>query len=302
MRGTRRSEACPFRICTCFPSEGRLCRKPARNADLAIMHRVFVTLFSLASVAAVVVSLTACASGPRPERLTAPRALSTPYDTGKGEVLWAVIPLRNESGASIVDELVMTDKLVGTIEEVRGVRCLPLNRTLAAMEALELRTVTTPGQARQLAQSLGVDAIVAGNITAYDPYTPVIGLSLALYARPGSMLSEQTTLDTRRLTQSTADSTPTTSDAQWTARPIAVYSDRLDAKNHTTLLELQNFATGRTREPSALGWRRYTASIDLYSEFVMFKGVDGLLQQEWLRVARMQVPALDARPIAGAEK
>jgi hypothetical protein len=34
----------------------------------------------------------------------------------------------------------------------------------------------------------------------------------------------------------------------------------------------------------------------------MFKGVDGLLQQEWLRVARMQVPALDARPIAGAEK
>ncbi|HLP85853.1 MAG TPA: hypothetical protein VK157_15995 [Phycisphaerales bacterium] len=248
-----------------------------------------------------VLALGACASGPREERLTAPRALQAPYDTSKGEVLWAVIPLRNESGTSIADELVITDKLIGAVEEVRGLRCLPLNRTLAAMEALQLQSVRTPGEARQLAQALGVDAVVAGNITAYDPYTPMMGLSLALYAKPGSLLSEQTNLDTRKLSQATADTTPTSADAQWTARPVAVFSDRFDAKNHATLLEVQSFGSGRSREKSALGWRRYTASMDLYSEFVMFKGVDGLLQQEWTRVARLQMPATQERPVAGAE-
>jgi hypothetical protein len=245
--------------------------------------------------------LSGCASGQRDERLIAPRVLQAPYDTSRGEPLWAVLPLRNESGATIVDELALTDKLVGAIEETRGLRCLTLDRTLAAMEALELRSVRTPGEARQVAQALGVDAVVAGTITAYDPYVPVMGVSLALYARPGALLSEQVSLDTRRLSQAPTDTTPTAVDAQWTARPVAVFSDRLDAKNHATLLELQNYASGRTREKSALGWRRFAASADLYSEFVMFKGVDGLLQQEWTRVARMQMPEVRERPVAGAE-
>ena len=127
------------------------------------------------AVAGAVTGLSACKSGPRQDRLVAPRALQAPYDASKGEVLWAVIPLRNESGTTIVDELVVTDKLIGAIEEVRGLRCLPLDRTLAAMETLELRSVRTPGEARQLAQALGADAVVAGNITAYDPYTPIMG-------------------------------------------------------------------------------------------------------------------------------
>ena len=253
------------------------------------------------AIAGAATGLGGCKSGPREDRLVAPRALQAPYDTSKGDVLWAVIPLRNESGTTIVDELVVTDKLIGAIEEVRGLRCLPLDRTLAAMESLEMRSVRTPGEARQLAQALGADAVVAGNITAYDPYTPVMGVSLALYARPGSLLSEQTSIDTRRLSQSTTDTTPTEQDAQWTARPVALFSERFDAKNHTTLMEVRDFGTGRTRDTSALGWRRYTASMDLYSEFVMFKSVDGLLQQEWTRVARMQMPRMDARPVAGTE-
>jgi len=52
---------------------------------------------------------------------------------------------------------------------------------------------------------------------------------------------------------------------------------------------------------TGLEWRRYTASMDLYSEFVMYKGVDGLLQQEWTRVARVQMPKTTERPVAGAE-
>jgi hypothetical protein len=53
------------------------------------------------------------------------------------------------------------------------------------MRALEFPAVRTPIEAQQLARAMGVDGIVAGTITAYDPYDPpVFGLSLALYAQP----------------------------------------------------------------------------------------------------------------------
>jgi hypothetical protein len=55
-------------------------------------------------------------------------------------------------------------------------------------------------------------------------------------------------------------------------------------------MDLRIYASGRTRDLSAMGWRRYTASMDLYSQFAMYRGVDGLLQQEWTRVARAQMP------------
>src|SRR6185436_9665749 len=54
------------------------------------------------------------------ERLTAPAVTTAPYDTTKGEVLWAVVPLRNESGTSVVNIGNMSDKLVSAAEEVRG--------------------------------------------------------------------------------------------------------------------------------------------------------------------------------------
>jgi hypothetical protein len=231
-----------------------------------------------------------CAGGSRERALVSPRTLAAPYGTSTGEVLWAVVPLRNESGTTLAESLPLSDKLVGAIEEVRGLRCLPINRTLAAMEALKMDRVSSPGEARELAQALGVDGIVAGSITAYDPYTPMMGLSLALYARLGALADGTGSLDIRALQTATRDESPTAVEANWSQRPLAVFSERLDAKNHATLMDVRNFGEGRDRNPSALGWRRYTASMDLYSEFVMFKGVDGLLQQEWTRLARVQMP------------
>lgn len=241
-------------------------------------------------------SLGGCHSQHKAEVLTAPRTLTTPYDTINGEVLWAVVPLRNESGTSQIEPLVMSDHLIGAIEEAQGLRCLPLDRTLAAMQALKLQRVRTPAEARSLAQTLGVDGIVVGSITAYDPYTPMIGMSLALYARPGAggMSQEQAkAFNPRELQHSTTD------DAQvsnvWGDRPLAVWSERLDAKNHQVLMDVRAFGEGRSSQRSALGWKRYTASADLFAQFAMYRGVDGLLQQEWTRVAKVQMPRTEER-------
>ncbi|MFO0831768.1 MAG: hypothetical protein U0637_07970 [Phycisphaerales bacterium] len=243
-------------------------------------------------LAALLVSLSACASRPR-EVLVAPRTLTAPYDTTKGEVLWAVAPLRNESGASVVDENLLTDRVIGAIEEVQGVRCLPLSRTLAAMDALQMRSIRSPGDARALAGAMGAEAIVVGSVTAYDPYTPTLGLSLGLYPRSGAP-GALSPLDPHSLSRSTTEGS-ITSTAYPLDRPVAVVSERWDAKNNQVLADVQAFSQGRMKQKSAMGWRRYLASMDLFSEFASYRAVDALLQQEWVRVARSQVPP-DSRP------
>jgi hypothetical protein len=280
----------------------RLARGLSRGVESCSPDARVTMLRLLITLGLVVTILPACQRQVREERLDAPRTLTSPYDTSAGEVLWAVVPLRNESGTSVTDPLALSDHLVGAIEEVEGIRCVPLDRTLAAMQSLKLRAIQNPAQARSLAQAMGVDGVVVGSVTAYDPYTPVMGLSLALYARPGATMTARPNpaFNPRELTESPTDQTVTNADSGYNERPLAVWSGRLDAKNHQTLMDLRIYASGRTRDLSAMGWRRYTASMDLYSQFAMYRGVDGLLQQEWTRVARAQMPKL-IEPRAEAE-
>lgn len=230
---------------------------------------------------AFLLALAAGCARQREAPLVAPRVLTSPYDASHAEVIWAVAPLRNESGVSVVDLGAASDHLVAAIEEVRGIRCLPLNRTLAVMSALNMPALRSAADARNLAQALGADAIVVGSITAYDPYTPVLGMSLSLYTRPGSPLSHESRFDPKALKSSPTDPGPKPALAGET--PIGVVSVSLDAKNHSVLMDLRAYAEGRTTSPSALGWRRYLASIDLYTQFAAFHSVDALLQQEWTR-------------------
>jgi hypothetical protein len=220
--------------------------------------------------------------GPKEPPLVAPRAIVAPYDTSRGEVLWAVVPLRNESGTSIVDVGAVSDKVVAAVEEVQGVRCVPLNRTLQAMNVLGYTTLRTPGEARTLAQAMGVDGVLVGSVTAYDPYVPTLGLSLALYARPGTMAPDRQTLDPRSLSTRPTETAPAT----WsrTEGPVAVASEHLDAKNHQVQMDVRSYAEGRQKNLTALGWRRYMASMDLYCEFGAYRVVDELIKQEWVRL------------------
>ncbi|MDX2132273.1 MAG: hypothetical protein SFY69_09490 [Planctomycetota bacterium] len=191
---------------------------------------------------------------------------------------------------SIADTQAISDKLVAAAEQVEGVRAVPLNRTIAAMRALEMKAVASPADARRLAQALGVDAIVVGTLTAYDPYTPTVGMAIALFPRPGAMSGPAAALRPRELGVSPTDGSrapgpsaaPTHPDAPW-----ATASLHLDAKNHQVQMDVQSYAQGRHEGESALGWRRYLASIDLYSEFAAFRAVEDLVRQEWVREARV---------------
>ena len=254
------------------------------------MRRCVFLFTGLAAMAAA--SLLSGCNGPPKEKLVAPRTLVAPYDTDAGDVLWAVVPLRNESGTSTLDALEVSDKVVAAASQVKGIRTLPLNRTISAMRALKMTELRSPADAKRLAAELGADGLLVGSITAWDPYDPPkLGLALALYSRPGPMDrrgSEQ--IDPKRL-----EYQPT--DYQYFARssfdsaPTAVVSEYLDGKNHQVLMDVKSYAEGRHDPTGAMGYKRYLASMDLFTEFGAWYTVGQLLDHEWLRLVKLQPPA-----------
>ncbi len=249
----------------------------------------------VAGALALAPMLGAC-TGSRKDVLVQPETLSAPRYPGlSGRApVWAVAPLRNESGVSVVDPLVVTDQLARQAHAVDGLDVIPLNRTIAVMRALRMDEVQSPVEARRLAEALGADAIIVGTMTAWDPYNPPkIGLSLALFARDGSPMvwsppaqpvsgRSQDTPETFALETSGRDTTLVS--AGFSDEPMSTASEHLDGANHAVQMQVKNYARGRHDTVSALGWRRYLASMPLYTEFVSHRLVGRLLEEERRRV------------------
>lgn len=245
-----------------------------------------VALSRLAWVIALCVLITGCA---KPDPLRPPQQLISPYASTPAEPVWAVVPLRNESGTSAVDALAMSDTLVATVTQARGLRALPLNRTLDAMAALEMARPETPADLDRLARTLGADGVIVGSITAYDPYEPIVGLALALFARPGSLEHAGTAeleIDPRQLREQ-----PTEYDYFGTQQalgrgPASSVMLVLDGRDHDVKMRVRRYAQGRQDAVSSLGWERYLKSAPEYERFVTFEALGLLLQREWVRLAR----------------
>lgn len=207
--------------------------------------------------------------------------------------IWAVAPLRNESGVSIVDELAFTDTLVAEMSDAPGIVVLPVNRTLAAMRALNMPSINTPAQARELARALGADAVVVGAITAWDPYEPpVLGISLALFdgtgraGAPRGLNPDDDPMTLRGMTTDGSMNAERRSD-----EPLAVFAAVLDASNGATRELIRAYAEGRHDPSSALGWKRYTASMSLYAKFACFEASKRLIASERTRMGVPEVRA-----------
>jgi len=221
-----------------------------------------------------------CNTGPT---LTPPEVLISPY-RAELSPLWAVAPLRNESGTTTVDSLRVTDAIVAKVAEIKGISCLPLNRTIAAMRSLGMPSVESPADANRLMAALGADAIIVGTITAYDPYEPPkLGLSLALFGR-GGPIGRTATVDPTTL--QTAGSEAGSAGRAFSVQPLSVTSQYLDALNHEVQMNVKRYAEGRQDQQSARGWQTYLTRMDLYTEFASWWTVYSLLQSERLRLGR----------------
>ncbi len=234
----------------------------------------------------LVAAFAGCETGDsRPDPLT----LRSPYSFEGGDVLWAVAPLVNESGVSVVDPLFVSDALVYQIQQVHDVSAVPMNRTIAAMRALGLATVDSPQDAVALAKSLGADAIIAGSITAWDPYDPPeLGMTLALFgARPGGPGGlNESWVNPRDMQGWITEYALSGGSGERFGIPVTVSAAHVDATRVDIQREVKAYATPRVEPGAPLGWERYTASMALFTEFVCHRLVRDLLESERSRVAQ----------------
>ncbi|GAB4552305.1 MAG: hypothetical protein Tsb0013_14600 [Phycisphaerales bacterium] len=226
-----------------------------------------------------------CAVFPSGDRFDDPSVVRAPYDAGR-DVVIAVAPLRNESGASAVDELTITDRLVESLTQVQGLVALPVNRSVGAMRSLGIDRVTTPADARQLAQQLGADGVIVGTITSWDPYDPPrLGLSLVLHARTSVMRADARSpfVDPLALQRAASDVGLTVSeDADL---PVAAFAEVVDASNHAVLMDVKSYASGRHDPDTAMGWRIYTKSAMRFAQYVSHRAARSLMDSERRRLA-----------------
>lgn len=220
------------------------------------------------------------------QELVPAEQIVSPYALAAGEVLLAVAPLRNESGTASVDSMALTDTVVQKLDEIKGITCLPTNRTLQAMRALGLTTVSSPADTRRLARALGIDGLVVGTVTAYDPYDPPkLGLTLALFGSEGRLAGSRGEQGDPIALQ-TASTEAAMNNGLFREQPLTVVSEMLDARDQGVQMNVKRYAEGRTEPSTALGWRGYLANADLYNQFASWWAVYRLVQEERLRVSR----------------
>ena len=209
--------------------------------------------------------------------------LHSPYPTRR---VWAVTPLRNESGSVQADGESMADHLVRQLENATNLDVVPVNRVLGAMAKLEITEIASPAEARQLLHSLSVDGLIVGSITAYDPYDPPkLGLAIELYV--DKRVEYQDVLDVRRLARASTDVDSQPPGSLKLRQPTSTVSAVFDAADSETAEKLRRYATGRGQAPDDESWHLYRINIDLFSEFVSYMMSWRLLRAESQRIASL---------------
>lgn len=238
-------------------------------------------------IAGLSVFLGACQSN----GLKPPRFTLSPYEEG---IVVAVVPLEDDTTAGDADIASATERLIESIHEVRGLSALPARETTLAMRRLGIEDLTRTNDVNRLAIELGVDAIVDGSVTAWDPYNPPrMGVTLRWIrpADPRALIGRAPAI------RSSAFSTGALLESQpgdIIGPPPVRLVRHFDARSHDTLIELENYAEGRTALGRPLELRGYTLRMDLFTKFAMASSIRELLDDVWLRRSRVQLDPLQS--------
>ena len=216
-----------------------------------------------------------------PDRLAGPSTPNAPY-----AAVLMVAPFTNESGVDMRPDLraSVSDKLVTSLNAVKGWQAVPLNRTLQAMRQLGIAEIQSVDEARAVLKAVGADGIIVGTITAWDPYDPpTFGANILLVADEGEL---QSSFETRMLTGRTGDAVPMASQSPKTLTDVV---GDYDATRHDVRQNARDYArshsdvTGGFDPPE----RYYLMVFDRWLDFSGDQLVDALVQKEHHRVLRV---------------
>ncbi len=220
-----------------------------------------------------------------------PEPVVRPVSPYSGRRVFAVAPLRNESGSQHADALRTADCLTAQVARVRGVDTVAVNRVLGAMRAMGLHGIDTPEQAHQLREWLGVDGLLVGSITAYDPYDPpTLGLAVEIYRGDRDHGGTPTNPDPRELSRAPRLPGDTAiADPGPDLGPTSAIAGHYDASDPEVAALLDAYVVERGPDgTSEMTRRRFTASIDLYTEFVSYQLTARLMDAERLQIRSPQ--------------
>lgn len=244
---------------------------------LPLQHSAATSIFRLALIVAFA---TVCVVGCRADepQYGVERRLRLP---GEAEQIWAVAPAVNMSGQGEVDPLLQADIVFKQLQSIRGVRAIPVNRTVEAYASLRIDRIETPEQAQLVCELLGCDGLIVPTITLFDPYSPPkLGAALQLFARDGSLIRQ-----TGRLGMDDVQAIARAARDQMTLPPPEAIGGEFlqeagvfDASHGSTRDALSAYANGRSDpKGAASGMRAYLLSMDLYAGFVYHELLHNLM-------------------------
>ncbi|MCH2160240.1 MAG: hypothetical protein MK085_00050 [Phycisphaerales bacterium] len=239
--------------------------------------RIFRSLGGFGLLVAIT-ALVGCDS-PHLRQPSPPRTSLAPY-----QAVVAVAPFANESGVSIPPQkqLQVGDGIVTAINQGKGWKAVPLNRTIQAMRQLGMSRVDTLDGAVALIKQMGVDAIILGTITDWSPYDPPRFGANAIFVA-GDLVME-TTFDARTSEGSTREVVvEDTLPPQPIAQVVGVY----DAADHGNAIRLREYAAGRYDLNGGFDppERYYLMVFRRYVEYATWCLVEDLIQNERARIA-----------------
>ena len=219
-----------------------------------------------------------------------PAAKRSPYP---GPRVLALTLAANQSGVETLEPRAVTEAFFSELQQVRGFQIVPVNRTLAAMAALELDRLSSPAQAMQLAEALGADGIIATAVTQYDPYFPPhVGLIVQLYDRQSRLSGtgpRTRDLDPIELTRQPRPFEIEPSDAP---SPTTTVVRIVDVDQDEVVAAVQRYAADRSGRDRPAGWKNYTRG----RNFLRFAAHEMIAQLLDLEQARLRAEAPPPEP------
>lgn len=205
-------------------------------------------------------------------------------------VIIVVAPVINLSAMSDLDPVVLTDWVAAEWLDFPNVGVVPVNMTLAALQRQGKYRVETPADAVALAEELGADATVVTAITEYDPYDPPrVGLVMQWYGVDSAPVGGglDPVLASRDATG--LEVMPAAADERTTIQVQRGFN----AAHQGVLRELREYARDRDGEPSALGWKKYVHSQELFVRYCAWSVIRTMLtvRHESRTVAPSEEPA-----------
>jgi hypothetical protein len=176
----------------------------------------------------------------------------------------AVAPALNFSGSPDFDRVAVADIMASELSHVDGIDVVPVSRVLAVLARQNREGIESPAHAMEIRETLNADAILVFAITEYDPYEmPVVGITAQLYGLfPGERTTGIDPVLVSRGATTTAMGRMASAD-----KPLAQSARVYNAAHEPTVEEVKAFARIRVADDSPWGWRKYTASQQLYLRF-----------------------------------